>query len=133
MFELEKQPIKTNILPPEFGDVITSLIDNSMYTLAEKNKIDKKFIPQIKVSTELSNDTITLKVTDNGKGISPRDLERIFSPFFTTKPTSVGTGLGLFMSKDTIELHNGTNQIQSKENEFTELTIVLPRLSKTPS
>lgn len=133
VFELEKQPIKTNILPPEFGDVITALIDNAMYTLAEKSKVDKKFTPEIRLSTVLSNEGIILKVRDNGKGISPRDLERIFSPFFTTKPTSVGTGLGLFMSKDTIELHNGTIQIQSKENEFTELTIVLPNPNKSPS
>ena len=87
----------------------------------------------MQVSTELVKDEIYLKIKDNGKGIPRRDLERLFSPFFTTKPTSKGTGLGLFMSKDIIEMHKGKIEIYSKEGEFTEVVIVLPTVNKFPS
>jgi signal transduction histidine kinase len=132
MLELEKQPLEVKILPPEFGEVISALIDNSLYTLAEKSKSTKGFVPQIKITTEAMQEEIILKVKDNGKGIPPRDLERIFSPFFTTKPTSKGTGLGLFMSKDVIEIHKGKMEIHSKEGLSTEVVITLPRMSQLP-
>lgn len=133
VFNLEKESVKTKILPPELGDVILSLLDNSFYTIYEKGKLSKTFSPQVQVSTELVKDEIYLKIKDNGKGIPRRDLERLFSPFFTTKPTSKGTGLGLFMSKDIIEMHKGKIEIYSKEGEFTEVVIVLPTVNKFPS
>jgi signal transduction histidine kinase len=76
----------------------------------------------------LSKNEIILKIRDNGKGIPPRDLERLFNPFFTTKPTSEGTGLGLFMCKDIVEIHNGKIHIHSQEGQFTEVVITLPAI-----
>ncbi|AXE21879.1 hypothetical protein DR864_28875 (plasmid) [Runella rosea] len=129
LIELEQQSLKTRILPPEFGDVLSNIIDNALYTLFEKSKINKNFSPQIKLTTTLINGEVQLRIKDNGKGIPQRDLNLIFSPFFTTKPTSKGTGLGLFMTKDIIELHKGKIELNSKEGEFTEVIITLPTLS----
>ncbi len=130
ILDLVKQPLETKILPPEFGEVIVAIIDNSFYALADRRETDKLFSPQIKISTELVNDEIILKIKDNGTGVSPRDLERLCNPFFTTKPTSKGTGLGLFMSKDIIEIHKGEIKIDSEEGESTEVIMVLPTLNK---
>ncbi len=132
LMNLDKQPAKTKILPPELGDVITSLVDNALYTLTEKSKLNKGFEPLLTITTEVASEEVLLKIKDNGKGIPKRDLALLFSPFFTTKPTSKGTGLGLFMSKDIIELHKGKISINSKEGEFTEVVIVLPTV-KTSS
>jgi two-component system NtrC family sensor kinase len=132
-FDLTKKPSKARILPPEFGNVISIIIDNSLYILAEKSKFDSTFKPQIVVSTELTESEIILKFKDNGKGISQRDLEKIFSPFFTTKPTSQGTGLGLFMSKDIVQMHKGNINIYSKEGIYTEVVIALPIIIETTS
>ena len=125
-FDLVQTNAKVNILPPELGEVITAIIDNSLYIINERYNIDKSFIPKIVVSTLLIENNIILKIRDNGKGIPQRDLLQIFSPFFTTKPTSKGTGLGMFMSKDIIELHKGKISIYSEEGIFTEVTIQLP-------
>jgi signal transduction histidine kinase len=127
-FDLVQENAKVYILPPELGDVISEIIDNSFYILNEKYNIDKSFTPKIDVSTLLFENNVVLKFRDNGKGIPPRDLQQIFSPFFTTKPTSKGSGLGLFMSKDIIELHKGKINIYSQEGIFTEITIQLPTI-----
>ncbi|NBB20510.1 tetratricopeptide repeat protein [Runella sp. CRIBMP] len=126
IFHLENQEIIAEVLPLEFSQAISNIIDNSLYILDEKYKTVKYFVPEIKISTKLNENDLFLKIRDNGKGIPPRDLERLFNPFFTTKPTSAGTGLGLFMSKDIIEIHKGKINITSKEGEFTEVVIVLP-------
>jgi signal transduction histidine kinase len=130
LFDLAEQPLTVKILPPEFSDLLDDLLDNSLYILAEKNKShkEKEFIPQVRITTELSKNEIILKIRDNGKGIPPRDLERLFNPFFTTKPTSEGTGLGLFMCKDIVEIHNGKIHIHSQEGQFTEVVITLPAI-----
>ena len=127
-FDLVQANAKVCILPPELGDVISEIIDNSFYILNEKYNTDKSFTPKIDVSTLLFENNVILKIRDNGKGIPPRDLQQIFSPFFTTKPTSKGSGLGLFMSKDIIELHKGKINIYSQEGIFTEITIQLPTI-----
>lgn len=127
-FDLELTNAKVSILPPELGEVIAAVMDNSLYILNEKCNIDKLFTPTIVVSTVISDENVFLKIRDNGKGIPQRDLQQIFSPFFTTKPTSKGTGLGMFMSKDIVELHKGKIHIHSQEGVFTEVIIQLPTI-----
>jgi hypothetical protein len=127
-FDWVQTNAKVSILPPELGEVITAIIDNSLYILNEKYNIDKSFTPKIVISTLVFENNVILKIRDNGKGIPQRDLQQIFSPFFTTKPTSKGTGLGMFMSKDIIELHKGKISIYSQEGIFTEVTIQLPTI-----
>ncbi|WP_215238674.1 sensor histidine kinase [Dyadobacter helix] len=122
--------VKVNLLPYEFSQVITNLISNACYTVLEKKKLIKDFVPEIKIGTEMVDGGIKITVRDNGKGIPLKETEQLFNPFFTTKPTSKGTGLGLFMSKDIIEYHKGRMTANSKENEYTEIEIFLPTISQ---
>lgn len=126
---LENKPIKIRLLPYEFGQVVQNMISNSYYALHEKSKSNPTFKPVIGLTTQTEQGQVHVQFRDNGKGIPSREVEKIFSPFFTTKPTSEGTGLGLFMVKDIIETHKGKIEINSKEGEFTEILITLPTLS----
>ncbi|MCE6990062.1 ATP-binding protein [Dyadobacter sp. CY323] len=125
-FALDPTPIKVSLLPFEFAQVLTNLISNACYAVIEKTKIDKVFEPEITVSTGRSEGGISIYIRDNGKGIPVKETEQLFNPFFTTKPTSKGTGLGLYMSKDIIEYHKGRMSVKSKEGDFTEVEIYLP-------
>ena len=82
--------------------------------------------PTVSVSTKKLDKTIELTVTDNGKGISQKVLDKIFQPFFTTKPTGQGTGLGLSLSYDIVKAHGGEIKVESKEDGGSEFIIVLP-------
>ncbi|GAB3901999.1 tetratricopeptide repeat protein [Spirosoma agri] len=121
--------IQIFILPYEFSQVIQNLVSNSYYTLHEKSKSDPTFEPTIKIGTESANDQVIVRFRDNGKGIPKEEYKQLFSPFFTTKPTSEGTGLGLYMIKEIINLHKGTIDIQSSEGEFTEIVLTFPVVS----
>ncbi|GAA4412274.1 hypothetical protein GCM10023187_39160 [Nibrella viscosa] len=128
IFNLEKKPVRIRLLPFELGQVIANLISNACYALYEKHKTMPLFQPELTVSTKLYNGEIRLIIRDNGKGIPQTEIEKLFSPFFTTKPTSKGTGLGLFMSKDIVEMHKGSIGIKSLEGEYTEIQLTLPVL-----
>jgi signal transduction histidine kinase len=82
--------------------------------------------PIVSVSTKKIGDKVEIKVTDNGNGIPQKSLDKIFQPFFTTKPAGQGTGLGLSLSYDIIKAHGGEIQVESKEGEGSEFTILLP-------
>ncbi len=84
------------------------------------------FEPVVSVSTKKVNGKIEIKVKDNGNGIPQKLIDKIFQPFFTTKPTGQGTGLGLSLSYDIVKAHGGEIKLNSKENEGTEFTIALP-------
>jgi two-component system NtrC family sensor kinase len=90
-------------------------------------QVAKKIKPEVKVSTALKGDFVEIKVTDNGTGIPDSVKGKILQPFFTTKPTGEGTGLGLSLSYDiVVKGHGGTMDINSKEGEYTEFTIQIP-------
>jgi signal transduction histidine kinase len=82
--------------------------------------------PTVSVSTKKVNDKVEIKVTDNGNGIPPSILDKIFQPFFTTKPTGQGTGLGLSLSYDIVKAHGGELMVESKEGAGSEFLIQLP-------
>jgi two-component system, NtrC family, sensor kinase len=82
--------------------------------------------PLISVSTKKSGDKIFISVTDNGNGIPQKVIDKIFQPFFTTKPTGQGTGLGLSLSYDIVKAHGGEIKVTTKENEGSEFIIELP-------
>lgn len=116
-----------NVIPQDMGRVILNLINNAFYAVTEKKKqssVDYK--PTVWVSTKKINGTIELKVKDNGIGIPKKALDKIFQPFFTTKPSGQGTGLGLSMSYDIIKAHGGELRVETREGESTEFTIELP-------
>ncbi|WP_031528061.1 sensor histidine kinase [Dyadobacter crusticola] len=126
VFALEAEPVRVSLLPYEFAQVLTNLISNACYAVMEKTKFDKVFEPEIRISSRREEGAVSVFVRDNGKGIPVKETEQLFNPFFTTKPTSKGTGLGLYMSKDIIEFHKGRMSVTSKEGDFTEIEISLP-------
>jgi signal transduction histidine kinase len=118
---------KINIIPQDIGRMFLNLYNNAFYALAEKTKEQTSgYEPVISVSTKRSGNQISITVSDNGNGIPQKIIDKIFQPFFTTKPTGQGTGLGLSLSYDIIKAHGGKIKVETKEGEFTEFVIQLP-------
>jgi signal transduction histidine kinase len=118
---------KINIIPQDIGRVILNLITNAFYAVNEKKKLLKDgFEPVVSVSTKKLENRITISVKDNGNGIPKHILDKIFQPFFTTKPTGQGTGLGLSLSYDVVKAHGGELKIETNEGEGTEFIVQLP-------
>jgi signal transduction histidine kinase len=116
-----------NIIPQDIGRVILNLITNAFYAVAEKRKQQlKNYEPVVAVSTKKVKDKVEIKVKDNGNGIPQKVLDKIFQPFFTTKPTGQGTGLGLSLSYDIVKSHGGELKVETKEGEGSEFLIRLP-------
>ena len=115
------------IISQDIGRVILNLITNAFYAVMEKKKLDPGYEPTVTVSTKGMDKKIEIKVKDNGTGIPQKALDKIFQPFFTTKPTGQGTGLGLSLSYDIVTKgHGGELQVNTKEGEGTEFIIFLP-------
>jgi len=115
-----------NMVPQDVGRVILNLITNAFYAVAEKKKLaGNEYEPTVSVSTRKSGDQVLIVVKDNGNGIPQKVLDKIFQPFFTTKPAGQGTGLGLSLSYDIVKAHGGEIKVKTAENEGTEFTILL--------
>ena len=116
-----------NVLPQDIGRVILNLITNAFYVVDEKKKSGiENYDPTVSVSTKKIGDKVEIAVKDNGNGIPQKVLDKIFQPFFTTKPTGQGTGLGLSLSYDIVKAHGGEFKVETKEGEGSEFIIVLP-------
>ncbi len=116
-----------NIIPQDIGRVILNLITNAFYVVDEKKKsATVNYEPTVSVSTKKTTDKILISVKDNGNGIPQKVLDKIFQPFFTTKPTGQGTGLGLSLSYDIVKAHSGELNVETKEGEGTSFIISLP-------
>ena len=117
-----------NIIPQDIGRVILNLLTNAFYAVTEKKKLNiAGYEPVVSVSTRKIAGKLEIKVSDNGNGIPQKVLDKIFQPFFTTKPTGQGTGLGLSLSYDIITKgHGGELKVETKEGEGTEFVIFLP-------
>ena len=115
------------IIPQDIGRVILNLITNAFYAVNEKKRLDvESYEPTVAVSTKKINDKTEIRVTDNGNGIPKKILDKIFQPFFTTKPTGQGTGLGLSLAYDIVKAHGGELSVKTKEGEGSEFIIQLP-------
>jgi len=127
---------KINVIPQDIGRVILNLITNAFYAVKEKKqKLTARhsegievpdYQPTVWVSTSKVDGIVEVVVRDNGGGIPPSALEKIFQPFFTTKPTGEGTGLGLSLSYDIVKIHQGELLVETKEGEGTKFTIQIP-------
>ena len=118
---------KINLVSQDIGRVVLNLINNAFYAVNEKKKSGiEDYNPTVNVSTKKSNDKVEIKVSDNGSGIPEKIKDKIFQPFFTTKPTGSGTGLGLSLSYDIVKAHGGEIKVNSKEGEGTEFIVQLP-------
>jgi len=106
-----------------------NLINNAFYAVNERQKVEGVgYEPIVTVSTKKVGDKVEIKVKDNGHGIPQKILDKIFQPFFTTKPTGEGTGLGLSLSYDIIKAHGGEIKVETKEGEGSEFVIRLRML-----
>ena len=117
---------KINVVPQEIGRVILNLITNAFYAVTEKKKqLGDGYEPTVSISTKKINGKVEIKVADNGNGIPQKMLDKIFQPFFTTKPTGQGTGLGLSLSYDIVKAHGGGLKVETKEGEGSEFIVAL--------
>ena len=116
-----------NIVRQDIGRVLLNLNNNAFYTVTEKNKqVSDGYEPIISVSTKKIDGKVEIRVKDNGNGIPQKVLDKIFQPFFTTKPTGQGTGLGLSLAYDIIKAHGGELKVKTQEGEGAEFIIHLP-------
>ncbi len=123
---------KINIIPQDIGRVVLNLINNAFYAVNEKTlsavstPTAVKYEPTVSVCINKIGDRVEIKVSDNGNGIAQKIVDKIFQPFFTTKPTGQGTGLGLSLSYDIVKAHGGEIKVETKEGEGTTFIINLP-------
>jgi len=118
---------KINIIPQDIGRVLLNLFTNAFYAVSERKKLEPEgYEPTVTVTTKKISNKVEIKVADNGNGISQKVLDKIFQPFFTTKPTGQGTGLGLSLAYDIVKAHGGELKVETKEGEGAEFIIQLP-------
>lgn len=123
---LDQNVPKLMLVTQDFSRVLLNITNNAFYAMREKVLKGSATPSTLQISTRLRDDKVVIIITDNGPGIPKSYLDKIFQPFFTTKPTGQGTGLGLSISYDIIKAHGGTMQVDSIENEGTTFTIELP-------
>jgi len=123
---------KINVIPQDVGRVILNLITNAFYAVTEKKKqlkddaLQEIYEPTVLVSTKKMGNYVELCVEDNGNGIPKKLIDKIFQPFFTTKPTGQGTGLGLSLSYDIVKAHNGELAVETEDGIGTTFRMILP-------
>jgi len=125
--EFDQNISSVNIIPQEIGRVILNLINNAFYAVNEKQKQNLNgYEPTVTVSTKRNTGMVAILVRDNGNGIPQKVLDKIFQPFFTTKPTGQGTGLGLSLAYDIVKAHGGEIKVETKEGEGSEFIVLIP-------
>jgi len=127
---------KINIIPQDMGRVLLNIFNNAFYAVnarlnesfgqEQKNRNLNSYQPIVSVTTKKSDKHVIITFSDNGNGIPQNIVDKIFQPFFTTKPTGEGTGLGLSLAYDIIKAHGGELKVESKEGEFTKFVLLLP-------
>ena len=135
-WDLDPDMVECEVIPQDLGRVFLNMVSNACYATDERRKslaasaADEdapRYDPTLKVVTRCRPDGIEVRIRDNGSGMPPDVAEKIFNPFFTTKPTDKGTGLGLSLSSDIIRQHGGNIRVETEPDEFTEMIIELPR------
>jgi len=133
--DYDKSIGRVKIVPQDVGRVILNLVNNAFYAVSERKKQDtssnesaevSEYQPTVSLTTKRSSKGVEIRVKDNGTGISEAVLEKIFQPFYTTKPAGQGTGLGLSLSFDIIKAHGGELKVESQSGVGTEFCILLP-------
>lgn len=126
--DLDPNLSKIEVIPQDFGRVLLNIINNAFYAVQQKAKLGiEGYKPTVNIITSKTDEDIIVKITDNGDGMPESVKTKIFQPFFTTKPTGQGTGLGLSLSYDIITKgHAGTLEVESTEGEGTTFIITLP-------
>ncbi len=119
---------KINVIPQDLGRVILNLLTNAFYAVNEKKRaLGDTYQPVVSIGTGKAGKSVVIRVTDNGNGIPEKIIDKIFQPFFSSKPTGAGTGLGLSMCYEIITKgHGGKIEVESKEGEGTEMIVTIP-------
>ena len=118
-----------SVVPQDLGRVFLNMVANACDATSEKRHTDGSqpaWQPTLDISTRRLDDQVEVRIRDNGTGIPPEAVEKIFNPFFTTKPTDKGTGLGLAISNDIVRQHGGTIQVETEPGQFTEMIVQIP-------
>jgi signal transduction histidine kinase len=117
-----------SVAPQDMGRVLLNLFNNALYSVTEKKRREGKgYEPVVRLVTKRMGDKVEITIRDNGQGIPQKLMDKIFQPFFTTKPAGQGTGLGLSLSYDIVtKEHNGQVRVDSREGEYAEFIIELP-------
>ncbi|MCY3559971.1 MAG: ATP-binding protein [bacterium] len=131
-FDLDPEVGELEVLPQDLGRVFINMVGNSCHATDEKRKRlveageASSYMPTVRTTSARTADGVEIRIHDNGDGIPPEVVDKIFNPFFTTKPTDQGTGLGLAITNDIVREHGGTIGVDTAPGEFTEMTISLP-------
>jgi two-component system, NtrC family, sensor kinase len=131
--DLDRKLAPIEIVSQDVSRVLLNLISNGFYAITKRaRESDSAFRPLLKIATREYGEGVEIRVRDNGVGIPPEFREKLFQPFFTTKPTGEGTGLGLSISYEIVtQQHGGTITVDSEVGDFTEFTVRLPRRGRT--
>ncbi len=125
--DFEPDVLKIDIVPQDIGRVLLNLYNNAFYSVNEKKRqMSRDYLSTVEVRTKKTGNKFEITIRDNGIGIPKNVLDKIFQPFFTTKPTGQGTGLGLSLSYDIIKTHGGEIKVETAEGSYTEFNILLP-------
>lgn len=130
--DFDKSIPKIEVIPEDIGRVLLNLVNNAFYSVNEKknrncvSRTANNYEPTVSISTTSEYGKVIITVSDNGMGIPQKALGKIYQPFFTTKPTGEGTGLGLSLSYDIVKAHGGELKVETKEGEGAEFAIQLP-------
>ena len=116
------------VIPHDLGRVFLNMVSNACYATNERKVSggDRDYVPSLWIGSKRLEDRVQVTIRDNGVGIPEEAVEKIFNPFFTTKPTDQGTGLGLALSSDIVRQHGGSISVETAINDFTEMTVDLP-------
>jgi len=119
---------EVNVVPQDLGRVFLNIVTNACYAVDERRRTgdDADYSPTLKITTQRTESHVRVAIRDNGTGMPKEVMDKIFNPFFTTKPTDQGTGLGLSLSADIARQHGGELRVQSEAGEFTEMTVEIP-------
>ncbi len=128
--EFDPDAGEVEAIPGDLGRVFLNMVSNACYAVDEKRRAKEaegeQFMPEVVLSSKRTDELVEVRVRDNGSGIPQEAIDKIFNPFFTTKPTDKGTGLGLAISNDIVRQHGGTIAVTSEAGEFTEMLVTLP-------
>ena len=131
--DLDPNVGEVEVIPQDLGRVFLNMVGNACHATDEKRAASEqdgsdgeRYAPTLWLASRRGEEDIEIRIKDNGNGIPPEIIESVFNPFFTTKPTGQGTGLGLAMSSDIVREHGGTIKVESEPGEFTEMIVTIP-------